>query len=186
MFETMDWPALWTAATTGVVAAFVAFSTAAYGYRRTRRDDRRDAATRARAARIGKIQSAVHGDLAVAMSWRWLPVGSDVLKVAQAISEFASAELVDHPAVALWSMERLESMGPLARKAERFWLLPGDSKRRAELVRVGVEIATALAAWQSGAAQYEWFEANLSKQGQETVAALAAHRRQHRSGASSS
>lgn len=173
----MDWPALWTAAFTGVGAAFVAFSTAAYGYWRARRDDRRDATTRARAVRIGKIQSAVHGDLAVAMSWRWMPVGSDVLKVAEAVSEFASAELADHPAVALWSIERLESMGPLARKAERFWLLPGDAKRRGNLVKAGVEIASILAGWQSGAVPYKWFEVNLSKKNQETVAALAIRRR---------
>lgn len=174
MVDAMNWPAFWTAVSTGVGAAFVGFSTAAFGYWRTRRDDRRDAAARARAARVGRVQSAVHGDLARALTGLWLPVGSDVQKVAQAVSAFASAELVDHPAVALWSMARLKAMGELAQKAERGWLLPGDRKRRGAMMESGSELAAVLAAWQSGAVQDQWFESRLSEEDQATMAALRA------------
>lgn len=177
MFDAMDWPAFWTTAFTGVAAVLVGFGTVTFGYLLARRDDRRDAARHAGAARVGRVQSAVYGDLARAMSWRWLPVGSGVLKVAQAVAEFASAELAEHPAVALWTTERLESIGERVRRAERGWLLPGDSRRRSALMSAASEVATMLVGWQSGAVKEEWFTANLSKHGRETVAALPPRRR---------
>jgi hypothetical protein len=172
----MNWPAFWTSVFTGVAAAIVGFGTATFGYLFTQRGNRRDRAERASSDRVARVQSAVYGDLARAIAWRWLPVGSGVLKVSQALAEFSSAELARNPTVALWVAERLPPLATLVRAAERGWLLPGDGLRRSALMSSCAEVAAMLAGWHTGAVKEAWFIEQLSPGGRMTAAALGQRR----------
>ena len=168
----MDWPAFWTTTFASSGAAAIGFGTAAWVFWRTRVTDRKDAAERDRQERVVKVQAAVLGNLTRALAWSMIPAGTAVPKVAEAVAGFAASEMVDHPAVATWSLERLRVVGKLATKAQRWWLLPGDGRRRGALLAEATSLAMMLIAWESRAVPDEWFAERLSDAGKKALMIL--------------
>lgn len=159
----MDWPAFWIAAFESSGAALIGLTSAVLVFRRTRAADRRDAAVRARRERIAAAQAALWGDLAQRLGWRWRPLGTAPLPLVKALADIIVAESAEHPAIALWTTEQVHELTERLRSAERGWLLPGDQKRRGQLVESASTAVSMLAGWEAGAIEDDWFTTHLSE-----------------------
>ncbi|QZN86925.1 hypothetical protein [Cellulomonas sp. C5510] len=167
----MDWPQFWTSFFASSGAAVVALASAVGVFFLSRLAERRDNAQRERRARIGRIQAAAHNDLLLsAVTWSGLYIGRGAAKLLEAVHAFAAAEWAEHEAVARWAMEKVSSSTNALKGAERWWLLPGHTKRRQAVVAPGSEIAAALALWETGAIKDSWFEERLSVIGKKELA----------------
>lgn len=176
----MDWPAFWTTTFASSGAAAIGFGTAAWVFWRTRVADRKDAAERERRERVVEVQAAILGNLTRALAWRVIPVGVAVPKVAEAVAGFAASEMTVHPAVATWAVEQLSRMGELATNAARWWLFPGDGRRRAALLANATDLAMMLIAWESGAVSDSWFDERLSEEGRKSLTISSSRHRRGR------
>ncbi len=161
---------LLTGVLTGTVAALIAFGAAAWAYRRTRADEREDAAKRERRERVGRVKAAVNSDLVLAaVNWKGLRIGTGVLKVHAALSDFIAAEWIEHEAVARWAMERLDETLKAVRPIEKYWLLPGHAKRIAAAIKPAGDAASALTLWEHRVVTDEWFRERLSEKEQSVL-----------------
>lgn len=158
----MDWPAFWTAVFASSGAALVGFTSAVWVFWRTRVADRRDTAARERRERIARLHAALWGDLGSTLAWRYRPVGRAPLPLAKALADIIVAESGEHPAVALWTTERMQELSRRVHSAERWWLLPGDQRRRGSLLEAASTTASLLAGWENGLLHDDWFAARLS------------------------
>lgn len=176
----MDWPAFWTAAFGSSGAAVIGLTSALLVLRRTREADRRDTSMKERRERIAAAQVALWGDLAQRLSWRWRPLGPAPLPLAKALADVIVAESTEHPAIALWTMERMQELTKRLRSAERGWLLPGDQKRRGRLVESASTTVSMLAGWEAGAIDDRWFAEHLSEGSERLLATRERHRASRR------
>jgi len=172
----MDWSAFWTTAFASSGAALIGLTSAVLVFRRTRVADRRDAAARARRERIAAAHAALWGDLAQRLGWRWRPIGTAPLPLAKALADIIVAESAEHPAVALWTTERMQELTRRLRSAERGWLLPGDQKRRGKLVESVSTTVSMLAGREAGVIEDDWFTAHLSEKSRKLLAAPQSRR----------
>ncbi|WP_169165141.1 hypothetical protein [Cellulomonas taurus] len=178
----MYWPQFWTSFFASSGAAVVALASAVGVFFLSRRAERRDAAQKDRHARIGRIHAAAHNELLLsAVRWRGLHIGRGVAKLMEEVHAFSAAEWSENEAVARWAMEKVSSSTKALPKAERWWLLPGHSRRRQAVLAPGSEIAAALALWESGAISDAWFEERLSPAGKKELESTRAARRERRS-----
>jgi GNAT superfamily N-acetyltransferase len=168
----VNWPELLVSAVSGTIAATIALLAASLNFTRARKAERNDADRKTREERIARVHAAVWVDLtATARRWRGRNIGASLLRMGAAVSAFTTAEWAEHEAVARWVLEQYNHAAKAVQPFERWWLLPGNSKRRSVIISRATEIATALSFWEKGTLSDDWFFQRLSAKAKDEMAA---------------